>query len=421
MSAESLRLSEEQLDAVARAQLLPPGNFLFITGKAGTGKSVTLSAIRDSMASIVLAPTGLAAVTVGGQTIHSFFGIRPGQAVVPGLPEHARDVLPRIGQILIDEISMVRADLLDMMDAALRRGLESDEPFGGIPIVAFGDLMQIEPVVQAGAERDMLEDRYASPFFFDSHAFAATRAQVLQLSNVFRQSGDARFRDALNDLRDGGVECLCVFNERAGAEPEEDAIRITLTNARAKAINDVRLNALEGEAARFQGVVTGNFGRELPTDLELDLKIGARVMCLHNNREGDHFNGDLGVVVGMEPRLGFVTVELDRGPCVTLGTHSWEKLAYRYSRENGVEANVEATFSQIPLKLAWATTVHKAQGQTFDRIHLELERAAFAHGQTYVALSRCRTLAGMSLGRRVVPQDVICRKRVRDWCREVGI
>lgn len=406
-------LSEEQDQAVAAAARLGEGGCMFITGKAGTGKSTVLRELRNRVRAVVLAPTGLAAVEVRGQTIHSFFGLRPGMVKPPPLPERAQRLLPYVDVLVVDEMSMVRADLLDVMDASMRTFLKVDLPFGGKPFVGFGDIWQLEPVVASVAEEQMLSDRYGSPFFFDSSAWAAAKVQTLELAKVWRQSGDDRFKDALNEVRCGGYDSLHVFNERVEAHDGE-SLRLTLTNEMARRVNSERLHGLNGESRTYLGQISGAFGKELPTEVELDLKEGARVMCLVNNREDGYSNGDLGTVSVLLPDA--VVVDLDRGYSVTIERNAWEKLAYSYGGD-GLTAEVTAKFEQIPLKLAWAVTTHKAQGQTFDRVHCDFERQAFAHGQTYVALSRCRTLAGMSLGRPLVPADIVCRPRVREWAK----
>lgn len=408
-----ITLSAEQSAALRAAQSLIFGGVLYITGKAGTGKSTVLRELREETSCIVLAPTGLAAVNVGGQTIHSFFGMKPGEK--PDMPERSLKALKGAELIVVDEVSMVRADLMDEMDRSLRKALKDERPFGGKGVVLFGDVWQIEPVVSSAAEHEMIRSKYGSPFFFDSVVFQSIGARVIELSHVFRQQGDERFRDALNAVRTGDHRSLDVFNARAYEKPCETTLRLTLTNAAAKDVNERRLSMLDGDKMTFTGSSSGDFGRELPTEIDLTLKIGARVMCLANHPEAGFINGDLGFVRAFGKWGDTVEVDLDRGDVVEVGKHTWQKLAYTWDPEEGLQSYPVARFTQLPLKLAWAATTHKAQGQTFDAVHLELERRSFAHGQTYVALSRCRTLEGLTMARRLNTTDLVVRPRVREW------
>jgi len=405
-------ISFEQRQALSVAQNLTTG-VLFITGKAGTGKSTILRELRDSGSYIVLAPTGLAATNVRGQTIHSFFGIRPGPLNdIRALGRRSRQALQAARAIVIDEVSMVRADLLDAMDQALRLTKGNDERFGGVPMIFFGDPFQIEPVVGNASEDQMLKERYPSHFFFDAAALLAG-FQLIELSTVYRQSGDPEFIEALNQLRQGDMRGLETVNQRALAIPSESAITVTTTNARADAINAQRLRQIEGDVVTFEASKDGDYRGQAPAPENLQLKIGARVMVVANKDGGRTYsNGDLGFVKDISETE--ILVELDRGRVESIELNQWETLAYTY--EGGkLSAEVIGTFTQFPLKLGWAVTTHKAQGQTFDSVHLTLETRAFAHGQTYVALSRCRSLAGLTLARELTSEDMFLDTRVSRW------
>jgi hypothetical protein len=403
-------------------ELKSGGGCLFITGKAGTGKSTLLREfVRFSgLKCAVLAPTGLAAINVGGQTIHSFFRIKPGPVVstdehVPVFsPGHPRArVIRAMDVLIIDEVSMVRADLMDAIDYSLRRNTRIDEPFGGKKVLFFGDLLQLEPVVRRGAEMEMILDLYASPFFFDSKVLRNYPMDVLELTTVHRQADDPEFLWALNELRKGNCEMLENFNSRVHAPVQADRV-ITLNprNAGVLAMNMQKLQDLGSQEKVYKGITTGDFIDEYPTDPQLALRRGARVMFVKNGSEW--VNGTLGTVV--ELRDSTVLVQKDDGQDVEVAPESWEKTVYTWdSRSHSIVGQVVGTFVQIPLKLAWALTVHKSQGLTFDAVRLDFGSRAFAHGQLYVALSRCRTLAGLTLASPLKPQDLVVNERVVEF------
>ena len=423
-----MELSSEQRAASDRAFMMNSG-LLFVTGKAGTGKSTVLRDLKSRRSLIVLAPTGLAAVNVGGQTIHSFFGLLPGPVdpkKAKALNRRKRAAIEAAGMIVIDEVSMVRADLMDGIDAILRMTMESPLPFGGIPIVAFGDLYQIEPVVGDDAEAQMLADLYRSYFFFDSCALSGGAVSTVQLEEVFRQQGDPLFISALNKVRVGDVdptvprpaaECaLAIINRRVSDRALMHAVWLTMTNARAEKINDRRLGLIDAPATVYEADEDGEWKGEVPAPRRLELKVGARVMTVCNKREYEklvYSNGELGYVT--ECHLASVDVALDDGRTVNVAEYKWERIRYEYEKGVGLTAETVGSYSQLPLKLAWAATVHKSQGQTYDRAHLLLEVRGFAHGQAYVALSRCRSLAGMTLARPLTHADVVVRPRVTEW------
>ncbi len=422
-------LGKDQLQVVEwLPSALPMGQCLFVTGKAGTGKSTLLRYLASqlSLAHVVVAPTGIAAINVGGQTVHSFFRLRPGPLIDKdedvtlfrkGSPKSR--LIKAMQVLIIDEISMVRADLMDAIDWSLRLNTGCEEPFGGKLCVFFGDLWQLEPVVTRGAEEAMIRDRYRSPFFFDAEVFARARLRSFELQTVYRQEGDPEFLEALNAIRRGDPSPLELINERVGQPLRDGAvITLTATNIRASTINQTRLAALGGTHRNYLANVTQEFGTEFPTDPHLTLKPGAQVMFVRNGRQW--VNGTLGTVKSVID--GEVTVTLEDGEDVAVSPVTWEKCAYDWDASaKRITRRVVGTFTQIPLKLAWAVTVHKSQGLTFDRVNIDFDRHAFAHGQLYVALSRCRSLAGISLCRPLSPRDMVLHPRVAEFEWEQGL
>lgn len=404
------------------------GRCIFVTGKAGTGKSTVLREFVEttSMRTVVLAPTGLAAIQVGGQTIHSFFLFHLGPlendperiAIFrKGGPKHR--IVKNLDCIIIDEISMVRADVMDAIDYSLRINCGVDEPFGGKTILAFGDLWQLEPVVAGQAEMEMLAHRYASPFFFDADCVRQTSLDVIQLSTVHRQSEDQEFLWALNALRRGDTSEIDFFNARVGADLGDDSVvTLTATNARANAINLARLSELPGAVHTFQGTTEGDFGKDFPADPHLQLKVGAQVMFVKNGQKW--VNGSLGRVLGIEPDL--VVVGLEGGETVAVERETWDKTRYTWDRvHHRISGEPAGTYVQFPLRLAWAVTIHKSQGLTFNRVIVDMDQRGFAHGQVYVALSRCRTIAGVSLRRALRPEDAVVHPRIWEFEAMAGL
>lgn len=424
-------LSPDQEGAL-RTFLAPiwPSQCLFLTGRAGTGKSTVLRRFVEETDSnvVVLAPTGLAAINAGGQTIHSFFRIKPGPLELddPEVPQFRpghpiRKVIEEAHVVVLDEISMVRADLLDAIDLALRRNSkQSKEPFAGKRILFVGDLWQLPPVVSTPAEQEMLDSRYGSEFFFDS--LVAQRAPMLaiELATIHRQASDPAFMDALNLLRSGDPESLPLFNERVifGGGPPE-VLRLTATRARAAWINSQRLSEIAGPAKVYSADIMGTLREEeLPAERLLNLKVGARVMFTRNGTEW--VNGSLGEVTGLGE--GTVQVRLDDGATVEAEPVTWEKRSYRWDpSERRIGSEIVGSATQIPLRLAYAVTIHKAQGLTFDKVHVDFDRRAFGHGHAYVALSRCRSLAGMTLERRLTEAELQTSERVRSFARGIGL
>jgi len=402
---------------------------VFVTGRAGTGKSTLLQEFveRTSKSLVIAAPTGVAALTVGGQTIHSLFrlpiGLVTDHTKFYPLSDDARVLLRKIDTVVIDEISMVRCDLLDGLDRRLRatRG-RKNEPFGGVQVVMFGDPYQLPPVLKEGAEKHYLMDNYPSPWFFDSKVWQEVTPRVVELTDVKRQD-EAEFRDILDRMRNGAMTSTdgAVLNDIGARRPiPEGTVTLSTTNASANGINAKALRDLPGKTVTAAAIIEGDFGGQLPAEEELELKPGARVMFLRNDSatEGSRWvNGTVGTVVKIDAA---VHVALDSDPRNTVEVQpvQWEKIQYTYDPDtNRVEEDIMATFAQFPLRLAWAVTIHKSQGQTLDSAVLDFGRGAFANGQAYVAFSRIRTLDGVFLSRTLLPTDIQVDRRVVEFMR----
>jgi ATP-dependent exoDNAse (exonuclease V) alpha subunit len=389
---------------------------LFITGRAGTGKSTLLRALRDRIEEelAVLAPTGLAAVNVGGQTIHSFFGFPP-RLIRPEDIRRSRNgaVMRRLKLLVIDEVSMVRSDLMWAIDQALRvnRG-RVREPFGGLRLIMFGDLHQLPPVVQEPEVAAHLEATFGGPFFFSVPALReAAGSSLLELSHVFRQS-DAALLEVLNRVRDGEADesDLELLNSRVApartlAEGERYVI-LTPTNAAAQRINLAYLGALPGAGRTYEAGITGDFSDNVhPTDRALTLKPGAKVILIRNDADRRWVNGTVARISRLDDKRVWIDVG---GKEHEVEPASWEARRYAYDKAaEKIVGTVAGTFKQFPLRLAWALTIHKAQGLTLDHVYIDLGRGTFAHGQAYVALSRCRSLDGLALARPLKPGDIL--------------
>lgn len=400
----------------------PPA--LHVTGEAGTGKSAVLRWLKALVGdrAAVAAPTGLAALNAGGQTLHSLFKfpprlLRPGHSAdIPALrPDSpSREVLRRIDMLIVDEVSMVRVDLMDAIDESLRRNTGCRKPFGGKRVVLFGDLCQLEPVVQGPDEARFIAEMWGSPFFFDALVFVDVPLEVYSLSTIHRQSRDPRYREALGQLRRCDPRCLDLFNQRVRPrQPNENALVLTSVRDLAERLNLERLAHLPGPERTY---VARQFGRrevrDWPTEPVLHLKRGAQVMLVVN---GEGFvNGSVGWVERLDDDVVFV--RLVDGRVVEARPYRWEAIAYRWNeRARKLETEVVGEFEQFPLKLAWAITVHKSQGLTLERAHVDLGRGAFAFGQTYVALSRCRELDQLTLERPLSPLDLLVNERVMSF------
>lgn len=413
---------------LAEKYVAETGVSIFLTGKAGTGKTTFLHHIVESCPKrhVVVAPTGVAAVNAGGVTIHSFFQL-PFCPYLPEvkelvteyqLPEHQRqlrkskiDIIRTLELLIIDEISMVRADLLDAIDDTLRRYRRSNRPFGGVQLLMIGDVQQLAPVV-TDDERPYMERVYPSPFFFHSKALQRLSYITIQLTTIYRQQ-DPLFVGLLNNIRDNNFDeaTLAALNARVvspnqsvgkSSAQAQDPILLTTHNYQADRVNKHKLDALTTEAFVLDAVVEGNFPESsAPTEVSLTLKPGAQVMFVKNDGSGGHryYNGKIGTVEALaESDEGTVVQVVDEnGDTIAVGRERWENIKYEIDpKDNQIKQIVDGTFDQYPLKAAWAITIHKAQGLTFDKVQVDAA-AAFAYGQVYVALSRCRSLEGLTL------------------------
>jgi len=398
------------------------GSHIFLTGKAGTGKTTFLHNLKDPLLNtgagkrmIITAPTGVAAINAGGVTLHSFFQL-PFGPFIPGSEAHEKNrqrmfrfskekkrIIKSLDLLVIDEISMVRADLLDAVDAVLRQHRRNEQPFGGVQLLMIGDLHQLSPVAKQD-EWQLLREQYASVYFFSSHALARTDVLTLELKHIYRQS-DARFIKLLNRVRDNRLDADAIgeLNQRYIKDytPEEGQGYITLTthNRNADAINKTRLAELGGKEYRFNAEISGDFPEHAhPAPGALVLKEGAQVMFLRNDASGEkrYFNGKIGKIKSISKDEIRIKCPEESGEIVVEPVE-WENIKYTVNEENKeIEEDIIGKFKQFPLKPAWAITIHKSQGLTFNKAVIDAQ-SAFAHGQFYVALSRCKTFEGMVL------------------------
>lgn len=406
------------------------GTSIFLTGKAGTGKTTFLKTLKEhsSKRMIVVAPTGVAAINAGGMTIHSFFQL-PLSPFIPGTSfrdrydfgKEKRRIIRTLDMLVIDEISMVRSDLLDAVDTVLRRYRDHTQPFGGVQLLMIGDLQQLTPVTTPH-EEELLRAHYDTPYFFGSRALQQVNYVTIQLTHVFRQQ-DPTFIEILNHIRDGRPtpDDLARLNRcyRPAFFPqaEEGYIRLTTHNRMADDYNETELRKLPGERFVYRAEVKDNFPESIfPADVELELKCGAQVMFIKNDPSGMHqyYNGRIGRVTDIGPDHIGVTCPGSE-ETIKVEPQEWENTKYVINEQTRViEPQVQGVFRQYPLRLAWAITIHKSQGLTFDRAIIDAGRS-FASGQVYVALSRCKSLEGMVLATPIAEHSIIRDGRVTDY------
>ena len=403
---------------------------LFITGKAGTGKSTLLEYFRYHTKKnvAVLAPTGVAALNIKGKTIHSFFRFKPDvtlDKVTTIVKDPKNNLYQKLDMVVIDEISMVRADLLDCVDKFLRMNCpQSHLPFGGKQMVFIGDLYQLPPVIK-GKEREIFKGYYQTPYFFSARVFQDLDMEFIELIRVYRQK-DERFIDILNAIRNKTInqDLLEELNHRGDPsfEPSENEFYVYLTpyNKQAREINEEQLQKIKGDLFSYEGQIRGVFqDRELPTEKNLSLKIHAQVMLLNNDSEGRWVNGSVGKIKDVyagDTGSDVIEVELSDGSVVDVEPFTWEIFEYRYNENTGrLETETVGAFTQYPLRLAWAITIHKSQGKTFDRLVIDIGKGTFSPGQMYVALSRCTSLEGIVLKKEIQKKHVFMDWRIIDF------
>lgn len=417
---------------------------IFLTGKAGTGKSTLLKYFRKHTNKnyVVLAPTGVAAVNVSGETIHSFFHFTPGitaeEAAKKGKQYKKDKLYTEVEIIIIDEISMVRADLLDCVNIFLQNARESYHSFGGVQIVMIGDLFQLPPVVTRD-EIQAFSQRYNSPHFFSSDVIGSILTQepesfiFIELQKIYRQS-DKNFIELLNVIRNNTAKAEHMNMLHQQLKPEirpidfPQHIVLTTTNAQAEDLNETNMINLNTKAHLFEGVIKGQFDKNmLPTPEILKLKEGARVMFLNNDPTGRWINGTLGTILGFENEedeagniTKLITVEIDDGPIVSVDTFTWTNYKTTYNQdEKKLQTESIGSYTQIPLKSAWAVTIHKSQGKTFQNLIIDIGNGAFASGQVYVALSRATSLDGIILTKPIRPNHIIVDRKVQMFMKHL--
>ncbi len=422
---QNLHIDPENQEALDFFSLFEQKKNIFLTGKAGAGKTYIISQLinvlsQDGTNFVVVAPTGIAALQVSGATIHSLFRIAPSvympddRSLKP-LEGAQEQVLKNADIIIIDEISMVRADLLDAMDTVLRKTFGSNKPFAGKQVIAVGDTFQLPPVTQENTqEKEILEQFYPNGiFFFNAKVWKKLNPKCVELQKVYRQT-DQRFINILNNIRLGIVEASDINTINAqyinGNDAPENTIELTTTNKTANTTNKEKLDKIKKPLHNFKAQITGDFDEKLyPTEEILQIKEGAQVMFLKNNKEKGVCNGTIGIIQKIEGSV--ILVKLQNGALVEVTPEEWKKERYEYNpQKNSIEKIPLGTFSQIPLKLAWAITIHKSQGLTFENVCINLGYGAFACGQTYVALSRCTSIKGLFLRKKVKPSDIMVDK-----------
>ncbi len=406
---------------------------VFITGKAGTGKSTLLKHFiaNTDKRFVILAPTGVAALNVGGQTIHSFFRFPPSiirsEKIVSDYSKY--DLYQNLEVVIVDEVSMVRADLMDGIDKALRKNMDKPNlPFGGVQMVFIGDLFQLPPVL-TDRDRNYILNKYGGQYFFDATVFKTFQYRFKELTRIFRQSDEqTEFKSMLNNIRNNKVrnEDFTLLNSRykENAEELEDFIFLTTRRKIARRINKDRLENLPGQKFVYKGDLSGKYLKlkaekegkledKLPAPYLLELKIGAQIMMLKNDVFLRWVNGSIGRIVKLEEDVVQVNIG---GKRYKIHKDSWDEIEYEYSRSTGgIEEKIVSRFKQFPLQLSYAMTIHKSQGKTFDNIIVDVGTGAFAHGQVYVALSRCTTLEGIILNNPIYPSDIIVDTRVIEY------
>ncbi|MBI5414646.1 AAA family ATPase, partial [Candidatus Peregrinibacteria bacterium] len=401
-------------------EFISKGKNVFITGRAGTGKSTLLKYYSEHSQKkiVILAPTGVAAINVGGQTIHHFFGFGPDITIrkIPKKLHGEREkFFQKLTTIVIDEISMVRADLLDFIDTFLRaHGPRKNVPFGGVQMVFIGDLYQLPPVVTS-QEKEVFRSRYESPYFFSAKSFPLLNMEFIELEKIYRQK-DEKFIELLNAIRNKTATEREYRNINKRYDPDfmppNDIfyISLTSTNAGADIINEQEMEKLPGKNIHLQGIVYGDFPKEYyPTAISMNIKIGAQVMMLNNDASGRWVNGTIGKVLNIlfeGKEIEGIEIDLQNGKTHLVTPYTWDVYRFYVNENKEIDSEEIGSFTQFPIRIAFAVTIHKAQGKTFEKVVIDIGRGTFAHGQMYVALSRCTSLEGMVLKKEIRPQHV---------------
>ena len=410
---------------------------LFLTGKAGTGKSTFLRYIAKNTKKkhVILAPTGIAAINAGGSTLHSFFRL-PFHPLLPNDIQydrrHIRDTLKytsaqrkllrEVELIIIDEISMVRADIIDFIDKVLRIFTRNEEPFGGKQLLLVGDIFQLEPVLKE-EDRQLLSPFYQSAYFFNAKVWQKMPLVSIELKKVYRQKDD-HFIGILDRIRQNSATAtdLQQLNSRVDKERDDDnGLQIILAARRdiVDYTNEQRLNELEGTPTIFHGIINGDFPESsLPTPMELQIKLGAQVIFIKNDKEKRWVNGTLGIVTEIDEEEGVITVTDEAGADFHVERDVWENMRYTFDNtEKKIVEELLGTYTQFPIRLVWAITVHKSQGLTFNQVSIDFTGGVFAGGQTYVALSRCTSLQGITLKTPIRQNDIFVRAEVVQFAK----
>ncbi|MFH1062282.1 MAG: DEAD/DEAH box helicase [Candidatus Omnitrophota bacterium] len=398
---------------------------VFVTGRAGCGKSTLLRYLKANTKknAVVLAPTGVAAINVMGQTIHSFFKFPPkfiDKRVIRKMRN--REIFKNIELIIIDEVSMVRADLMDGIDHALRINRGFDIPFGGAQVVMFGDLFQLPPVIRGDEMKAFFQQHYGSAYFFNAAVFLELNLHYIELHKIYRQS-DKKFIDLLDRVRSKDVnqQDIELLNQRFISLPKQLAhiITLTTTNKIAAQVNEYHLNKLNSNEYQFEAEISEQFDESFfPTEYNLKLKKGAQVMMIMNDPQQRWVNGTIAEIEELDHDLIKVRIE---NQVHEVKRTTWHKIEYKFDKENKhILEDITGTFMQYPLRLAWAITIHKSQGKTFDNVIIDLGYGAFAHGQVYVALSRCVSFEGIILKRPIRADDIIFDQKVYEFRKNFG-
>ncbi len=407
------------------------GKTIFVTGAAGTGKSTLIEILHSETQKnlVVVAPTGVAAINSGGQTIHSFFQLAPGPQPKPGMIKGLNGlVVKNMDILIIDEVSMVRADLMDSISASLRLNTNNHlSPFAGKTVVLIGDMHQLPPIVATSKEKQLFQERYDTPYFFSAESLKTVEPITKVLTKTFRQK-DGEFIDLLNNIRVGNdlETTISALNAKCYT-PEgntESVMTLTTINAKADNINQAKLKEINEPELIYEAKLEGDFGErenQLPAPRTLELKVGAQVMFLKNH--AGWVNGTVGKILELSDEFAHVVIE--SGPFkgeVNVEKETWERVKYTWdSQKQRITTKTVGTYTQLPFRLAWAVTIHKAQGLTLESVTIDLDRGTFERGQAYVALSRCRTMEGLTLSRPLRLDDIKLDKSIIEFYAHLGV